>query len=44
MVRWDELQKFAGHPEALGIWTGSKSPQDILDEIYASARQPSRKA
>ena len=37
MVRWDKLQKLTGHPEALGILTGSKSPQDVLDQIYASA-------
>jgi hypothetical protein len=37
MVRWDRLQKFTGHPDALGIWAGAKPPQDILDKIYASA-------
>src|SRR6478735_2590159 len=36
MVRWDKLQKPTGNPDALGILTGSKSPQDILNQIYAS--------
>ena len=37
MVRRDKLQKFTGNPDALGVWTGAKPPQDILDQIYAGA-------
>jgi len=34
MVRWDKFQKFAGSPEALGVLSGSKPPQDILEKTY----------